>query len=111
MTRVTVTSAPSAAQSTCCDTPICKSAFAWKTVGSGETLWSIAARPEIYNDPLLWLLLYQANRDQIKDPRQIFRGQTLHIPRNISERERDEAREAARKSTVFPVGTDLSPLR
>ncbi len=45
-------------------------------VGEGETLWTISAQPEVYNEGLLWPLLYQANRDQIKDPRQIFPGQS-----------------------------------
>ena len=38
-------------------------------VGAGETLWTIAAQQGIYGDPLLWPLIYQANRDQIRDPK------------------------------------------
>jgi nucleoid-associated protein YgaU len=71
------------------------------TVGEGELLWSIAKRPDIYGDPLLWPLLYQANRDQIKDPRKIYAGQTLTIPRTISEEEREKARNLAKKSDIF----------
>ena len=71
------------------------------TVSEGELLWSIAKRPDIYGDPLLWPLLYQANRDQIKDPRQIYAGQTLTIPRNVSEEERERARNLAKKSDIF----------
>jgi nucleoid-associated protein YgaU len=55
------------------------------TVSAGELLWAIAKRVDVYGDPLLWPLLYQANRDQIKDPRKIYAGQTLSIPRNINE--------------------------
>lgn len=73
------------------------------TVTDGETLWIIAAQKEIYQDPLLWPLLYRANRDQIKDPRRVYGGQTLTIPRNQSEAEIAEARASARKSGVFPV--------
>lgn len=80
-------------------------------VNSGDTLWTIAARPEIYNDPLLWMLLYQANRDQIMDPRHVYPGQTLRVPRNISAREREELREAAQKSTIFPTGGTLPTTR
>lgn len=72
-------------------------------VKDGETLWTIAARPELYGDALLWSLLYQANRDQIKDPRQIYPEQVLSVPRDLSEEELQEAREWARKSEVFPV--------
>ena len=71
------------------------------TVGEGELLWTIAKRPDVYGDPLLWPLLYQANRDQIKDPRKIYIGQTLTIPRNVSEEERDNARNQAKKSGFF----------
>jgi len=70
-------------------------------VSAGDQLWSIAKRSDIYNDSLLWPLLYQANRDQIKDPRQIFAGQSLTIPRNISEEDREKARFFAKKSDVF----------
>lgn len=79
------------------------------TVGSGENLWSIAARPDIYADALLWPLLYQANRDQIRDPRQIYPGQTLSVPRNTSEAQKEEARETARRSTIFPFNRNPLP--
>ncbi len=72
-------------------------------VRGGETLWTIAARKDIYADALLWPLLYQANRDQIKDPRQIYPGQTLNIPRQISEQSRQDARQRARESKIFPM--------
>lgn len=70
-------------------------------VSDGELLWAIAKRPDVYGDPLLWPLLYQANRDQIKDPRKIYAGQTLTIPRNVSEEEREKARILAKKSDFF----------
>ena len=71
------------------------------TVSEGELLWTIAKRADVYGDPLLWPLLYQANRDQIKDPRKIYPGQTLTIPRNVSEEEREKARNLAKKSDIF----------
>jgi len=72
-------------------------------VRGGETLWTIAARREIYADALLWPAIYQSNRDQIKDPRQIYPGQKLSIPRNLTEIEKLEAQEKARRSKIFPV--------
>jgi nucleoid-associated protein YgaU len=72
-------------------------------VGEGETLWTISAQPEVYNEGLLWPLLYQANRDQIKDPRQIFPGQTLSIRRDMTSEELEDARQKARESDIFPV--------
>jgi len=65
------------------------------TVRRGETLPQIAARTEIYNDSSLWPLIYRANRDQIRDPKQLWPGQVLKIPRHFS---RDEALEAKRYS-------------
>jgi hypothetical protein len=73
------------------------------SVGERETLWTISAQPQVYGDGLLWPLLYQANRDQIKDPRQIFPGQTLSIRRDMTEKELEEARQRARESDIFPV--------
>jgi nucleoid-associated protein YgaU len=65
------------------------------TVRRGETLPQIAARTEIYNESSLWPLIYRANRDQIRDPNQLWPGQVLKIPRHFS---REEALEAKRYS-------------
>jgi len=65
------------------------------SVRRGETLPQIAARSEIYNDSSLWPLIYRANRDQIRDPKQLWPGQTLKIPRHFT---REEAIEAKRYS-------------
>lgn len=70
-------------------------------VQSGENLYSIAARKNIYHEGLLWPLIYKANRDQIKDPQQIFPGQTLTITRQHSDDEKENARETARNSGIF----------
>lgn len=72
-------------------------------VGEGETLWTIAAQPVVYDDAHLWPLLYQANRDQIKNPRQIFPGQILNIRRDLTPQEIEEARQKARESDIFPL--------
>ena len=47
-------------------------------VREGDTLWSIAE--EVLGDPSLWPALYRANRDRIKDPRQVYPGQRLSVP-------------------------------
>jgi nucleoid-associated protein YgaU len=72
-------------------------------VRGGETLWTIASRQDIYADALLWPLIYQSNRDQIKDPRHIYPGQQITIPRRLSEEDKQEAREKARRSKIFPI--------
>jgi len=72
-------------------------------VRGGETLWTIAARNDIYADALLWPLIYQANRDQIKDPRRIYPQQILTIPRQVSVEDQQEAQQRARESKIFPL--------
>lgn len=79
------------------------------SVSEGETLWTISAQSQVYGDGLLWPLLYQANRDQIKDPRQIFPGQILNIRRDMTEKDLDDARQRARESDIFPLPETVSP--
>lgn len=71
------------------------------TVKGGENLYTIARLPTIYAEGMLWPLIYRANRDQIKNPRQIYPGQVLNIPRNISESDKEQARTTAKESTIF----------
>lgn len=47
-------------------------------VRPGESL-AVIARREL-GDPLLWPVLYRANRDRIKDPTRIYPGQQISIP-------------------------------
>jgi len=70
-------------------------------VGNGDTLASIAALAGVYGDPLLWPLLYQGNRDQIKDPTQIDIGQVLTIPRGLMASDLELARQKAREAGLF----------
>ena len=65
------------------------------TVRRGETLPQIAGRAEIYNDSSLWPLIYRSNRDQISNPKRLWPGQVLLIPRHFSH---DDALEARRYS-------------
>ncbi len=71
------------------------------TIVEGETLYSLAGRKDVYADGLLWPLIYKANRDQIKDPQQIFKGQVFSIPRDKSKQEQEAARKEARDSGLF----------
>ena len=54
-------------------------------VEPGETLWSIAAQPDVYADPYLWPLIYKFNRDQIQDPSRIYPSQRLLIPIHVDQ--------------------------
>jgi nucleoid-associated protein YgaU len=45
-----------------------------------DCLWNIAKKPKIYDNPFLWPKIWQGNRDQIKNPDVIRKGQKLKIP-------------------------------
>ena len=57
------------------------------TVVKGDHLWGIAKKKEHYANPFAWPMIYQANRDQIKNPDLIFPKQIFKIP-NLSEEEK-----------------------
>lgn len=71
------------------------------SVSEDDTLFSLAARKDVYADGLLWPLIYKANRDQIKDPVRIFVGQEFAIPRDKSVEEQAAARKEALDSGLF----------
>ena len=50
-------------------------------VKPGDNLWRIAGYWEVYGDRLQWEKLYEANRDQLRDPNMLRVGQVLVIPR------------------------------
>ncbi len=50
---------------------------------SKDCYWNISAKPYVYNNPLLWENLYQANKDGMSDPDNpdlIHPGMKMHIP-------------------------------
>ncbi|PIE14606.1 MAG: peptidoglycan-binding protein [Rhodobacterales bacterium] len=49
------------------------------TVQPGSTLWAIAR--DQYGDGVLYLRLFEANRDRIRDPDLIYPGQVFDLPR------------------------------
>lgn len=51
------------------------------TVSKGDSLWWIAKYKDIYHDAFLWPVIYEANKDIIKDPKLLYPGQELAIPR------------------------------
>ena len=50
-------------------------------VKKGDSLWSIAAKPEIYGKATKWRQIFDANRDLLKSPDRVRPGMTLKIPR------------------------------
>jgi len=46
-----------------------------------DCLWNISKKKDIYNNAWLWPKIWQGNRDEIKDPDVIKKGQKLKIPK------------------------------
>jgi len=57
------------------------------TVVKGDYLWKIAKKDEFYGNGFAWPVIYNANRDQIKDPDLIYPKQVFKIP-NLNEEEK-----------------------
>ena len=74
------------------------------TVISGDTLWGISARSEIYGNPYQWPLIYKANRSNIQDADLIFPGQNLSIARDVSAADVDAAVNHARNRGAWSIG-------
>jgi len=50
------------------------------TVVRGDYLWKIAKKDRFYGNGFAWPVIYNANRDQIKDPDLIYPKQVFKIP-------------------------------
>ena len=76
------------------------------TVEKCDDLWTIAAKPQIYNDPWLWCLLWNANKAKIGDPNKIKEGMVLSVPRNVSDADKAAARACSKKFPKYipPAG-------
>lgn len=70
----------------------------------GDSLWSIAGKQEVYDNPYQWPLIYKSNRDQIKDADLIYPGQDFSINRNPSAAESEMAVNHARNRGVWSIG-------
>ncbi len=57
------------------------------TVVKGDCLWRIAKKDQFYGNGFAWPMIYNANRDQIKNANLIFPKQTFKIP-NLTEQEK-----------------------
>jgi nucleoid-associated protein YgaU len=56
------------------------SSVRYHTVRAGETLKKIAGDRSVYGDSKKWFLIYQANRDKVRDPNKLTPGLVLVIP-------------------------------
>lgn len=56
-----------------------------------DTLWGIAGRPEVYGDPFLYFLIFDANTKVLGDPDVVPSGVKLTIPRNVTAKQKHNA--------------------
>lgn len=56
-------------------------------VMSGDYLWRISGKKDVYSDPYQWIKIYSANRDQIRNPDLIYPNQSFTIPRSAESNE------------------------
>jgi hypothetical protein len=57
------------------------------SVVANDNLWKIAKKPDIYDNPLQWIRIYNVNKDQIKNPDLIYADQIFNIARGVAKNE------------------------
>jgi len=72
------------------------------TVTRGDCLWNIAKKNEHYGNGFAWPVIYQANRDQIKNPDLIFPNQNFKIP-NLTDDEKTKYEKLRKNYKPAPV--------
>jgi len=70
----------------------------------GDSLWAISGKPETYNNPYQWPLIFKANRDQIQDADLIHPGQTFDVDRNPSASDVESAVNHAKNRGAWSIG-------
>lgn len=65
--------------------PLSPARYDTYVVQKGDTLWTIAKKPEIYGKATYWRRLFDANRDLLSSPDRLKAGMTLKIPRGEEE--------------------------
>jgi len=60
-------------------------------VRDNESMWHVAGQPEVYGNSYLWPLVWQANRDKVKKPGQLYKGLRLVIPAHPTAEEVSQA--------------------
>lgn len=72
-------------------------------VSAGETLWQISGKAEVYGNSQLWPLIFDANRETMKTPSDLFSGKLLQIRTNPTIDEVVQAIDFARAHTPGDV--------
>ncbi|MGZ6219890.1 MAG: LysM peptidoglycan-binding domain-containing protein [Syntrophales bacterium] len=80
-------------------------------VKKGDSLWTIAKKKNIYNDPFLWPVIYDANKGKVKKANLIYPGQKLKIPRSgvTMDAIKDARKKAGAKKPYLPPKAAVVP--
>lgn len=73
-------------------------------VKKGDSLWTIAAKLDIYGDALSWPLIYRNNVALLNDPDLIKPGMVLEIKHGFSDMEVFKAQQHAKKRGAWKLG-------
>lgn len=73
-------------------------------VATGDNLWNISAKADVYNNPYQWPLIYKANSGKIKDADLIFPGQVFDINTSPSAAEAGAAVTHAKTRGAWSIG-------
>jgi nucleoid-associated protein YgaU len=74
------------------------------TVVTGDSLWRISGRAEVYGNPYQWPLIYKANADQIRDADLIHPGQMFEVTKHPLQGDVDSAVNHARNRGAWSIG-------
>jgi len=56
-------------------------------VQRGDCLWNIAGRDQVYQNPIYWPILHEANSGKISNPDLIYPNQEFTIPRDLTDQQ------------------------
>lgn len=73
-------------------------------VVTGDSLWRIAGRAEVYGNPYQWPLIYRENADNIRDADLIHPNQELRIVTHPRRNDADAAVQHARTRGAWEIG-------
>ena len=73
-------------------------------VATGDNLWNISAKADVYNNPYQWPLIYKTNSGKIKDADLIFPGQVFDINTSPSAAEASAAVTHAKTRGAWSIG-------
>ena len=79
------------------------------TVQPNDTLWTIAAKKEVYGSGWLYPLIYKANKELLRNPNNLKTGTELNIPRGLSQAQQEAAKEEAMADEYLTAKTSTDP--